>query len=119
VDRARIYHNLMINRGVAYWRDAAHANGPCARRVLLATLSMQLWALDASTGTPCSGFGDGGRVDLLAGLDAVVDPVEATVTSPPTFGGDVVVVGSSIADEVRRRAPPGDVRGLDVRTGRR
>lgn len=117
IDRSRIYVNLMINRGVAYWRSG-EATGVCARRVFLATLSMQLWALDATTGRPCESFGNAGRVDLLQGLDPVVDPTEANMTSPATLVGDVVVVGSAFADEVRRRAPPGDVRGFDARSGR-
>jgi quinoprotein glucose dehydrogenase len=79
---------------------------------------MQLWALDAVTGRPCEGFGNAGRVDLLLGLDPVIDPTEANMTSPPTVVGDVVIVGSAFADEVRRRAPPGDVRAFDARSGR-
>ena len=117
VDRSRIYVNLMINRGVAYWRSKG-GTGECAQRVFLATLSMQLWALDAVSGRPCAGFGAAGRVDLLQGLDPVVDPTEANMTSPATVIGDVVVVGSAFADEVRRRAPPGDVRAFDARSGR-
>lgn len=116
VDRSRVYHNLMINRGLAYWRDRT-ATGSCSRRVLLATLSMQLWALDAASGLPCPGFGTGGVVDLLAGLDPVTDSAEVNMTSPPTVVRDVIVVGSMVADRVRPRAPPGDVRGFDVRSG--
>ena len=118
VDKSRIYVNLMISRGVAYWRSG-DASGECAQRVFLVTLSMQLWALDAATGRPCASFGSTGRVDLLEGLAPVTDPTEANMTSPPTVIGDVIVVGSAFADEVRRRAPPGDVRAFDARRGRR
>ena len=88
-----------------------------ARRVFLATLDARLFALDAATGSPCAGFGDGGAVDLLEGIAPVYDRLEYNVTSPGTVVGDVVVVGSSIADTLRPDAPPGDVRAFDVRTG--
>ena len=47
----------------------------------------------------------------------VYDAREYNVTSPGTVVGDVIVVGSSIADTLRPDAPPGDVRAFDVRTG--
>jgi quinoprotein glucose dehydrogenase len=117
VDLSRFFANMIINRGVAYWRDPA-ASGACSRRVFLATLDARLIALDAATGSPCRGFGAGGTLDLLAGLEPVVDPWEYNVTSPGTVVGDVIVVGSSIADTIRPDSPPGDVRAFDVRTGR-
>ncbi len=116
IDRNRFFANMLISRGVAYWHDP-EAQGWCTRRVLLATLDARLIALDAASGRPCEAFGRGGEVDLLAGLPNVADSWEYNLTSPPTVVGDVVVVGSSIADTLRRVAPPGDVRGYDVRTG--
>jgi quinoprotein glucose dehydrogenase len=107
---------LWINRGVARWRDAA-ARGACAQRLYLATLDARLFALDAASGRPCAGFGRDGVVSLLDGIAPVVDPLEYGVTSPPTVVGDVVVVGSVVADLLRPNAPPGDVRGFDARTG--
>ena len=87
--------------------------------MFLATLDMRLIALNAATGIPCPGFGKAGTVDLLDGLEPVADPWEINVTSPPTVVGDVVVVGSSVADTVRPEEPPGDVRAYDARSGRR
>ena len=117
LDRARRAANMFINRGVAYWRGPA-PDAPCGRRVFLGTLDARLIALDAATGTPCDDFAAHGTIDLLAGLTPVVDAWEYNVTSPPTVVGDVVVVGSSIADTLRRIAPPGDVRAFDARSGR-
>lgn len=116
IDRGRFFANMLISRGVATWSDPG-AQGWCTRRVLLATLDARLIALDAASGRPCEGFGRGGEVDLLADLPNVADSWEYNLTSPPTVVGDVVVVGSSVADTLRRVAPPGDVRGYDVRTG--
>jgi hypothetical protein len=42
---------------------------------------------------------------------------EMSITSAPVVARGTVVVGSSIADNVRVRAPRGTVRGLDARTG--
>jgi quinoprotein glucose dehydrogenase len=117
IDRSRFYGNMMINRGVAYWRSSTPGDS-CSRRVFLATLNARLIALDAGTGRRCADFGESGTVDLLAGLAPVVDPWEYNVTSPGTVVGDVIVVGSSIADTIRPAAPPGDVRAFDVRSGK-
>ena len=116
IDTGEFYANLIINRGVGYWPGKGDA-GVCAARVMLATLDRRLIALDAATGRPCEGFGSGGIVDLETGIDPLVDPREFNVTSPPLVVGDVVIVGSSIADLIRRRSPPGDVRAFDIRTG--
>lgn len=117
LEPGKAYANMWINRGVAYWRDASGAGEPCARRVLLATLDARLFALDAATGARCAEFGTDGSVDLRTGIAPLYDPVEYNVTSPGTVVGDVIVVGASIADVVRPDAPPGDVRGFDVRSG--
>ncbi len=115
IDLDRRFANMIINRGVAYWRGAAGI--ACPRRVFLATLDARLIALDAATGQLCREFGAAGTVNLLEGLAPVADSWAYNVTSPPAVVGDVVIVGSSIADTVRRVSPPGDVRGYDARTG--
>ena len=113
----RAYANMWINRGVAYWREEGGSSGPCDRRVFLATLDARLFALDAATGRSCADFGAGGHVDLRAGIAPLYDDWEYNVTSPGTVVGDVIVVGSSIADTLRPDSPPGDVRAFDVRSG--
>jgi quinoprotein glucose dehydrogenase len=117
IDRGGFYANMIINRGVGYWKG--QGPGRCAARVFLATLDARLIALDAATGLPCADFGADGTVDLLAGLEPMVDPGEYNVTSPPLVVGNTVVVGSSIADLIRRRAPSGDVRAYDARSGQK
>jgi quinoprotein glucose dehydrogenase len=117
LEEGRAYPNMWINRGVAYWRDEAAASGACVRRVFLATLDARLIALDAATGRPCSDFGAAGEVDLRVGIAPLYDDWEYNVTSPGTVVGDLIVVGSSIADTLRPDSPPGDVRAFDVRTG--
>ncbi|MDH5590491.1 MAG: PQQ-binding-like beta-propeller repeat protein [Gemmatimonadota bacterium] len=106
-------------RGVAFWRD-----GEGVGRVLVITPGYHLVALDAATGLPVSGFGQGGVVDLMEEhrTRPGVDMVGSTgASSPPLVAGNVIVVGS--AHHVGMRPPsyvntPGDVRGYDARTGR-
>jgi len=111
IDTDRRFANMIINRGVGYWRGAAGA------RVFLATLDARLIALDAATGKPIADFGANGAIDLTQGIAPLTDPWEYNVTSPPLVVGDVVVVGSSIADLIRAKSPPGDVRAYDTKSG--
>src|ERR1041384_3177299 len=84
VDRARIFGDF-TTRGVALWADpAARAGAGCALRVIVATIDARLFALDATSGRPCPGFGSQGSVDLRTGLRNPPDETEEyEVTSPP------------------------------------
>ena len=105
--------NLGFNtRGVAHWSDGE------AEHIFVATGDAHLWAVDAWTGRPVRDFGTDGRIDLTEGLRRPVPRRAYQVISPPLVVGDVVIVGSSISDGPRyMTAPPGDIRGFDVRTG--
>jgi quinoprotein glucose dehydrogenase len=101
-------HSEISSRGVAAWP----AGGVEANRIFVGTIDGRLIGLDAATGKPASSFGNGGIVDLRAGLgDDVAE------TSPPTVVGDLVIVGSSLGDNQRFDYPPGVVRAFDARTG--
>lgn len=92
------------NRGVAY-----HASG----RILTVSIDARLFSLDAATGRKQW------EIDLREGLR--IPPREFSEyeeTSPPCVIGDVVVVGSAIADNGRTDMPSGEVRGFDVKTGK-
>ncbi len=100
-------------RGVAYWSDGRTA------RVFLPTGDAHLWAVDAKTGRPIDSFGLNGSIDATEGLRRPVPRRDYQLMSAPLVVGDVVVVGSVVSDGPRYQlAPPGDVRGFDVRTGR-
>ena len=105
---------LKICRGVSYWRDeAAQPGAECEERILMGTLDAQMIALDAHTGVPCSGFGEGGRIDLAEGIGDRT-PGEYGVTSPPLIMDGMLVTGAMVLDNVRVDAPGGVVRGYDV-----
>lgn len=107
------------SRGVSYWRDPRAAPGSaCRARIVFASVDARLFSLDAVDGRPCADFGVDGVVDLEVGLrNAPRSGSEYQVTSPPAIIGDLVIVGSAIADNQRTDAPPGVVRAYDVRTG--
>ena len=118
VDTAARYGDF-ASRGVSFWRDRRATGGdPCARRIFFGTVDARLIALSAASGAPCNGFGESGTVDLRAGLrNGPPGRGEYEVTSPPAIAGDLVVVGSAIADNQRADAPSGVVRAYDARTG--
>lgn len=106
----------LINRGAATWLDPNLASGkPCRRRIFEATIDAQLIALDAATGIPCAGFGEGGRISLRN--VAQFHPGWYHITSPPAVVDDVVVVGSGVDDNGRVDMPSGVVRAFDARSG--
>ncbi len=117
-----LQHNYseVASRGVAAWRDSKAKTGqPCALRIFMGTLDARLIALDGETGKHCADFGANGEIDL--NRDAATQ-TEWTggyqVTSAPAISGDLVIVGSSIADNWKVDTGRGIVRAFDVRTGK-
>ena len=107
------------NRGVSTWVDnRVAANAACRRRIYLATIDARIIALDSRTGVQCSGFGQGGTIDLRKGLhNAPYYTEEYELTSPPAVINGLIVTGSAIADNGRTAAASGEVRAFDARTG--
>ena len=103
------------NRGVAYWSDGQDA------RIITVTGAF-LVALNAKTGERYPSFGANGQVDLRVGLSRAFDGY--SWRSAPLIVRNVIVVGSVVPDinsaarPVTMEAPPGDVRGYDVRSGK-
>jgi len=107
------------SRGVAAWQGDADALA-CSSRIFVATLDARLIAVDSATGKPCADFGKKGQVDLKFNIATRMFYRYRFFgnTSPPTVVGDVVVVGSAVADNQAVDVEPGVVRGYDVRSGR-
>jgi quinoprotein glucose dehydrogenase len=100
------------HRGVAAWSDGR------SRRIFV-NARWRLVALDAATGRPVRSFGRGGEVDLIEHLSRPAQRFHYGGTSPPLVVGDIVIVGSSIGDDlIAPDDPPGDVQAFDARTGR-
>ena len=119
IDRASLAHNEVTTRGVSAWVDSTRAPSmACRTRIFVATFDARLIALDGRSGTPCSDFGNAGTIDLRAGVRGADRlAYEYHVTSPPAVIDDLVIVGSSIFDNLHAQAPSGLVRAFDARTG--
>ena len=98
-------------RGVAYWTDGE-------RETIFHNVSDgRLLALDAKTGRPVEGFGDGGFVDLSRDIDR--PGAQVRCISTPIVSNDVVVAQVVPTGDSGYEATPGHIRGYDVRTGER
>jgi quinoprotein glucose dehydrogenase len=108
----------LSGRGLAYWTDGRE------ERIFYVTTGYRLVALNAKTGTPISGFGQNGIVDLKLDDDQEIDleTGEVGLHATPTVAGDTVIIGAahraSGSPKVKKNVA-GYVRGFDVRTGKR
>jgi quinoprotein glucose dehydrogenase len=99
-------------KGVAYWSQGNEAR-------ILTVRQQYLFALDPKTGEAYKDFGDGGKVDLKAGLGPLATSYRWS--GVPLVVRDVVVVGASMLEQdsaPQKEGAPGDVRAYDVRTGK-
>ncbi|MGE0113277.1 MAG: membrane-bound PQQ-dependent dehydrogenase, glucose/quinate/shikimate family [Steroidobacteraceae bacterium] len=103
-------------RGVSYYSTGL-ISGECAQRIYVTTPDAKLWGIDALTGKPCAQFGEGGAVDLLAGLGEVPKGMYA-VTSPPVVTHGKLILGSKVQDNISTDMPSGVVRAFDAVTGK-
>jgi quinoprotein glucose dehydrogenase len=103
-------------RGLAYYAIPG-ATGACARRLYTSSSDARLIALDALTGRPCQGFGDGGVVNLLDGLHER-SPGYYEPSSGPTLIRGKLVVNAAVADGQHVGEPSGVIRAFDAVTGK-
>lgn len=110
----------VTSRGVSAWTDThAKTDTPCQLRIFAGTLDARLISLDGRTGQPCKDFGQRGQVDLNKdGATQLEWTGGYQVTSPPAIYRDLVIVGSSIADNWKVDTGRGIVRAFDARTGK-
>lgn len=101
------------HRGVAYW--SGDARRPA--RILFGTGDGRLIALDARTGRPIPEFGEGGEINLRAGVADRFPGAAYSITSPPAIYRDLVIVGPN-TQEGPSLGPSGDARAFDARTGK-
>jgi len=104
-------------RGVSYYRAPEGYVGDCPERILTATTSAQMFAVNAQTGERCRDFGVNGEISLLPGMGEV-KPGFYFVTSPPLIARNLAVVGGWVVDNVEINEPSGVVRAYDTVTGK-
>jgi len=112
----------LSGRGLSYWTD-----GRGDERVLYVTPGYRLVCLSAKTGVPIESFGDHGVVDLKVGVvkgegeQIDLETGEVGLHSAPTVVGDMIIVGSAMAEGFTvptSNNSKGVVRAFDVRSGR-
>jgi quinoprotein glucose dehydrogenase len=107
IDPKRGYGDF-TSRGVALHRK----NGKST--IIAVSIDARMFALNAKTGEKLW------EVNLREGLR--IPPrgfADYEQTSPPCIIGDVIVVGSAVADNGSTRMPSGEVRGFDATTGKK
>src|SRR5580692_1635069 len=112
-------YSEVSSRGVSAWIDSKAKPGqPCRLRIFMGTLDGRLIAIDGKTGQPCGDFGAKGEIDLAQGAATATEWTGGyQVTSAPAIAGDLVITGSSIADNWKVDTGRGIVRAYDARTG--
>lgn len=103
-----------LSRGLVFWREGTE------KRILFAA-GRYLHAIDPATGKRFENFGDGGRIDLLAGLDREEAELAGRFMAGNTPGAlyrDLLIVSVRVG-EGPAPAAPGHIRAYDVRTGQR
>jgi quinoprotein glucose dehydrogenase len=110
--------DLGVLRGLDYGDFANRGVVVAGDRVYAGTADARLACLMRADGRPCDGFGVAGQIALDQGLRRPPKwKGEWTLTSPAVVYRDLVIVGSSIADNSRLDMTSGEVRAFDARTG--
>jgi quinoprotein glucose dehydrogenase len=118
VDLSKGYSEVS-SRGVSAWIDPKAKRGQaCRLRIFEGTLDGRLIALDGETGKPCLDFAQKGEVNLAHDAATATEWTGGyQVTSAPAIAKDLVITGSSIADNWKVDTGRGIVRAFDARTG--
>jgi quinoprotein glucose dehydrogenase len=96
-------------RGANYWESKDRSD----RRIFV-TSSGSLYAIDARTGKLIDSFGEHGKLDLKVGIDRTQVPLGSR--TPGRIFENLIILGSFTGEGYL--APPGDVRAVDVVTGK-
>ncbi|HCR5077110.1 TPA: pyrroloquinoline quinone-dependent dehydrogenase [Enterobacter hormaechei subsp. xiangfangensis] len=115
--RKALTQPVQKNRGVSYWQAKNPVSGEaCQKMVYMGTVDGKLFALDADSGKPCSGFANNGVLDLNQ-WNTVNAKYPLSVLQPPTVVGNHLLVGWAGKDWAYAEAPPGTVFSVNAQTG--
>ncbi|RTP01409.1 pyrroloquinoline quinone-dependent dehydrogenase [Enterobacter hormaechei] len=116
--RKALTQPVLKNRGVSYWQAKNPVTGEaCQKMVYMGTVDGKLFALDADSGKPCSGFANNGVLDLNQ-WNTVNAKYPLSVLQPPTVAGNHLLVGWAGKDWAYAEAPPGTVFSVNAQTGK-
>lgn len=100
--------SFSTSRGVSFWE-----NGDDKR--ILYTNGSWLYAVDHATGNSIENFGDGGRVSLKKGLEALSGEKMVVSTTPGTLYKDIIVMPLRVSEGAG--AAHGYIQAFNIRTG--
>lgn len=116
--RKALTQPVLKNRGVSYWQAKNPVTGEaCQKMVYMGTVDGKLFALDADSGKPCSGFANNGVLDLNQ-WNTVNAKYPLSVLQPPTVVGNHLLVGWAGKDWAYAEAPPGTLFSVNAQTGK-
>lgn len=101
--------NSTTSRGLSYW-----SNGKKSR--IFFGYGSYLFALDAKTGKTISSFGQGGKVNLLQGIQRDGADEYVSLNTPVTIFNNLVIVGTRVSESAT--ALLGDIRAYDALSGK-
>ena len=96
-------------RGANYWESKDRSD----RRLFVSSAGF-LHAIDARTGKLVDSFADHGKLDLKTGIDRAKTGLASR--TPGRIFENIIILGSATGEGYL--APPGDIRGFDVITGK-
>jgi quinoprotein glucose dehydrogenase len=99
----------MTSRGVTYYSDKR-------KKIIFFGYGHLLYALDAGTGKPITGFGSGGKINLREGLSQPGADDYVVYNTPGVIFEELLITGMRVSEGPR--ALPGDIRAYDVNTGK-
>jgi quinoprotein glucose dehydrogenase len=110
--------DLAVRRDVNYSDPQNRGPSILDERLYVGTIDARLVCLERRDGRRCAKFGRNGEIDLTTGLRHRPEWAgEYGLTSAPAVYRDLVIVGSSVADNSRAQMASGEVRAFDATTG--
>ena len=98
------FEGRTLNRGFMHWRDGNDSR-------LYASARHLLYALDARTGDPVEGFGNGGAIDLRENLQPRAMNLAVSLRTPGVVYGNMLVIGSVVSESLP--SAPGYIRAYE------
>ena len=102
------FEGRTVNRGFMHWREGTDSR-------IYASVGHLLYALDARSGDPVEGFGDGGAIDLRENLQPRAQNLSVSLRTPGVVYGNLLVIGSVVSESLP--SAPGYIRAYDAKTG--
>jgi quinoprotein glucose dehydrogenase len=106
------------NRGLSYWQAPSPVAGQaCQKIVYLGTMDGRVFAVDADSGKPCTGFGKNGVLDINQ-WNTVNPKWPLSILQSPTVYKNELFIGWAGQDWTQAVQPPGSVFAVDTQTGK-